>query len=275
MNIKPLNPEASPRAAFGAELRRVREELGMTQEQFAERTGYSPGHISSVETGRKAPTFRFAQKADLAFGTGTKFANLFFDVQASSLLQGFGQYVTQEAKATELRVFEVGIMPGLLQTPEYAQALAMSAVSRGSITKVQAGERLEVLANRQKLLTRKPPAQIYAVLDESCIRRPIGPPEVMGAQLDYLVEVAGLPHVTLQVAPFAMGESRSINLPVYLLVLPDRSVAAYSESALQGSFERDPEAAHRLLTAYHHLQVEALSQAASVALISKVRRELQ
>ncbi|MBB4923826.1 transcriptional regulator with XRE-family HTH domain [Kitasatospora kifunensis] len=275
MNLKPLTPDASPRAAFGAELRSMREGLGMTQDHLSQRTGYSPGHISSVETGRKSPTLPFAQKVDRAFGSGTKFANLFLDVRASALLQGFGHYVAHEAKATELRLFEVGIIPGLLQTLEYAAVLATASVNRGSITEAQAAERLDVLASRQALITRQPPAQLYAVLDESCIRRPIGGPEVMSAQLEWLVELAGLPNMTLQIAPYAMGESRSLDLPVYLLGLPDRSTAAYSESAQQGLFERDPEAVHRLLTAYHHLQVEALPQAASVALISKAREEIQ
>ncbi|MFC5664456.1 helix-turn-helix domain-containing protein [Kitasatospora misakiensis] len=275
MNIKPLAPDSSPQASFGAQLRTQREELRMTQDQLAKRTGYSPGHVSSVETGRKSPTLPFARKVDHAFDTGTKFANLFLDVRASSLLQGFGQYVAQEAKADEIRCFEVGIIPGLLQTKEYAEELAAAALSRGAIGQGQADERLKILAGRQRLLTRQPPPRLFAVLDESCIRRPIGTPGTMAAQLEHLVSVAALPHVTLQVAPYSMGAGRGLDLPIYLLGLPDHTVAAYSESAQQGSYERDPEAVRPLLNAYHHLQVEALPQAASVALIRKVREEVQ
>ncbi|WP_043470274.1 helix-turn-helix transcriptional regulator [Kitasatospora sp. MBT66] len=275
MNIKPLTPERSPQASFGAQLRLSRQELGLSQDQVADRTGYSPGHISSVETGRKPPTLRFARQVDRVFEAGTKFTNLFLDVRASSLLQGFGQYVAQEAKADEIRCFEVGIVPGLLQTSAYATELATAALSRGAIGQAQADERLKILAGRQKLLTRQPPPRLFAVLDESCIRRPIGSPGTMAAQLEHLVSVATLPHVTLQVAPYSMGAGRSLDLPVYLLGLPDHTVTAYSESAQQGSYERDPEAVRPLLTAYHHLQVEALSQAASVALIRKVREEVQ
>ncbi|MCX4685489.1 helix-turn-helix transcriptional regulator [Kitasatospora purpeofusca] len=275
MNIKPLTPESSPQASFGAQLRAQRQELRMSQDQTAERTGYSPGHISSVETGRKPPTLRFARQVDRVFETGTKFTNLFLDVRASALLQGFGQYVAEEAKAEEIRCFEVGIVPGLLQTSAYAAELAAAAVSRGAIGQAQADERLKILAGRQRLLTRQPPPRLFAVLDESCIWRPIGTPDTMAAQLDHLIAVAALPHVTLQVAPYSMGAGRSLDLPVYLLGLPDHTVTAYSESAQQGSYERDPEAVRPLLTAYHHLQVEALSQAASVALIRKVREEVQ
>ncbi|WBP87013.1 helix-turn-helix domain-containing protein [Kitasatospora cathayae] len=275
MNVKPLTPDSSPQASFGAQLRAKREELGLTQDQVAERTGYSPGHISSVETGRKPPTLRFARQVDRMFGTGTKFANLFLDVRASSLLQGFAQYLAEEAKAVEIRCFEVGIIPGLLQTPEYAAELAAAALSRGAIAQAQADERLKILASRQRLFTRTPPPQLFAILDESCIRRPIGTPATMDAQLEHLMSVAALPNVTLQVAPYSMGAVRSLDLPVYLLGLRDHSITAYSESAQQGSYERDPEAVRPLLTAYHHLQVEALPQAASTALISKVREEIQ
>ncbi|MEU3571939.1 helix-turn-helix transcriptional regulator [Kitasatospora sp. NPDC036755] len=275
MNIKPLTPDSSPQASFGAQLRSHRGELKMTQDRLAERTGYSPGHISSVETGRKPPTLPFARKVDQAFDSGTKFVNLFLDVRASALLQGFGQYVVEEAKAVEIRCFEVGIIPGLLQTPEYAAELVTAALSRGAIGQTQADERLRILASRQGLLARQPPPRLFAILDESCIRRPIGSPVQMAAQLDHLIAVAALPHVTLQIAPYSMGAARSLNLPVYLLGLPNHSVTAYSESAQQGLYERDPEAVRTLLTAYHHLQVEALPQAATVALISKVREELQ
>ncbi|WP_031065711.1 helix-turn-helix domain-containing protein [Streptomyces sp. NRRL WC-3742] len=275
MNIKPLTPDSSPQASFGAQLRTQRQALKMSQDQLATRTGYSPGHISSVETGRKPPTLRFARQVDRTFETGSKFANLFMDVRTSSLLQGFGKYLAEEAKSLELRMFEIGIIPGLLQTPEYATALTTAAVNRGSITEDQAAERLRVLAERQKLLARQPAPQLYAILDESCIRRTVGGRKIMAAQLDRLVEIAALPHMTLQIAPFSMGEARSLNLPVYLPVLPDRSVAAYSEAAQQGWFERDPAEVQPLLTAYHHLQVEALPQAPSVALIGKVREEIQ
>jgi transcriptional regulator with XRE-family HTH domain len=275
MNIKKLNPNASPRATFGAELRRCREELGMTQEQFAIRTGYSPGHISSIETGRKPPTLPFARKADKALNTGQKFTQMYFDVKASVLLQGFGDYLSAEARAIELRLFTLGIIPGLLQTMEYAEAITFGSMRRGSITEVQANERLEILAKRQATLFRDPMPLFFGVLDESCLLRPVGGPAVMRRQLDRLLEVAELPSVTLQVAPLAMGEARSFDLPVTILTMPDHSMAAYSESSQRGQLERDPEEVRPLLTDYHHLQVEALPQAPSLERISKVGRELQ
>lgn len=180
-----------------------------------------------------------------------------------------------ESRAAEIRLYEVGVIPGLLQTPGYASVLAGSAVKRGAITPEQAEERVTLVAERQAALARTPPPLVFVVLDESCIRRPIGEPAVMAAQLDRLIEFAASPTSVLQIAPFDMGERRPFDLPVYLLTLPDRSLMSYAESAQQGHLERESTAVLPLLTAYHQLQAEAQSQAASVALIEQLRKGAQ
>ncbi|MGW6455300.1 helix-turn-helix domain-containing protein [Streptomyces sp. NPDC055078] len=275
MNLKELDPESSPQAAFGARLRSSREARGWKQEDLSAHMGISSGHISGVETARKMPSLRFAKAADLVFGTaGTvaTFERQWREMHHGSLLEGFPEYVGYEARAVEIRLYEIGIIPGLLQTREYAEVLADSAIGRGAITPEQAAERVSLLAERQAALVRPRPPMMLVVMDESCIRRPIGGPEVMGAQLDRLVEVAALPNTMIQIAPFDMGERRPFNLPVNLLTLSDRSLVSYAESQTQGHFDRESGSVIPLLTAYHQLQAEALSQAASVAMINEVRK---
>ncbi len=188
------------------------------------------------------------------------------------MLEGFPEFVAQEVRAAEIRLFEVGIIPGLLQTPEYAEAIAAGAVRRGAITEQQAEERLTLLAKRQASLERTPAPRIYAVLDESCLRRTVGGAEVMAAQLDRLAAFAELPSTVIQVAPYELGERRAFDLPVHLLTMPDRSIMAYAESAQRGQLERETNSVVPLMTAYHQLQAEALSQAASVDMIKQLRR---
>ncbi|MFJ8794606.1 Scr1 family TA system antitoxin-like transcriptional regulator [Streptomyces sp. NPDC102462] len=275
VNRKELNPESSPQAAFGARVRSMREARGWRQEDLGERMDYSGVHVSAVEVGRKMPTLRFARRADAAFGTvGTAdtFERQWREIRHGSLLEGFPEYVGHEGRAVEIRLYEIGIIPGLLQTPQYARVLADSAVQRGSITPEQASERVSFLAERQAALRRARPPMVFVVMDESCIRRPIGGSEVMGAQLEYLVEFAARPNTVLQVAPFDLGERRTFDLPVNLLTLPDRSLLAYAESQAQGHLDRETSAVLPMLTAYHQLQAEALSQAASVAMISQLRK---
>ncbi|MEV5983779.1 helix-turn-helix transcriptional regulator [Streptomyces sp. NPDC052051] len=272
MNRKELEPENSPSAAFGERLRRLRDERGWTQDELGEHMGYSGTHISAVETGRRSPTARFSQSADKAFGTGDAFDRQGRAVRNTALLEGFPEYVPHELRAAEIRLFELGIVPGLLQTQEYAAAITAGAVRRGAITEQQAEERLELLARRQASLERTPPPMVFVVMDESCLMRPVGGPGIMARQLDRLTEFAELPSTVLQVAPYSLGERRSFDLPINLLTLADRSHIAYAESAQRGHLVRETTFVVSALTAYHQLQAEALSQTASVAMIEQLRK---
>lgn len=272
VNRKELNPEASPQAAFGARLRRLREERGWTQDHVGALVGCTGRHISALETGRKSPTLPFSRRVDVALdttNTADSFEREWREIKHGNLLEGFPEYVGYEGRAAEIRLFQIGIVPGLLQTPEYAKALANGAVWRGSITPEQAEERVSFLAQRQAALTRARPPMLIVVMDESCIRRPIGGPEVMESQIQKLADIAALPNTVLQVAPFGIGERRPFNLPVNLLTLPDRSMVSYAESHSQGNVDRESASVLPLLTAYHQLQAEALSQTASVAMIKQ------
>ncbi|MFJ4921247.1 Scr1 family TA system antitoxin-like transcriptional regulator [Streptomyces sp. NPDC088725] len=275
VNVKELDPESSPQAAFGARLRRSREERNWTQEELGVRLEYSSTHISSVETGRKVPTLRLARSADAVFGTGGQldtFERQWREIRQGSLLEGFPDYIGYEGRAAEIRLFETGVIPGLLQTSGYASALADSAVARGAISAEQAQERVALVAERQAALVRPSLPLVSVVLDESCIRRPIGEPVLMEEQLAHLVEFAALPNTLLQVAPYAMGTRRTFDLPLYILTMADRSLMSYAESAHRGHLERDNKFVLPLLTAYHQLQAAALSQDASVAMIQQLRK---
>lgn len=193
-------------------------------------------------------------------------------MRQGALLEGFPEYVEHEGRAVELRLFDTGIVPGLIQTPEYARALADSKARRGAITSEQADELVAFLAERQATLVRPRPPMLLVVMDESCIRRQVGGPGTMGAQLDHLLTFAELPNTVLQVAPFEIGERRALYLPINLLTMPEMNVVAYAESQMRGHLERDSAAVFPLLTAYHQLQAESLSQSATVDLIRKVRK---
>ncbi|MFE2155326.1 helix-turn-helix domain-containing protein [Streptomyces lavendulae] len=272
MNRKELDPEKSPGAAFGHRLRALRDERGWTQDELGEHMGCSGTHISAVETGRRPPTRRFAASADRVFATGGRLERQSSAVRSTALLEGFPEYVTHEARAAEIRLYEVGVMPGILQTPEYATAINERAVERGASTAEQAEERVSLVAERQMALLRTQPPLVFVVLDESCLRRPVGDPATMDGQLARLVDFAARPNTVLQIAPFDMGDRRPLSLPLYILTMQNRSLVSYAESAQRGQLERDSGSVVPLLTAYHQLQAEAMSQAESVALIRQLRK---
>ncbi|MGY5638713.1 helix-turn-helix domain-containing protein [Streptomyces sp. C-3] len=272
VNRRELDPERSPSAAFGVLLRRLRDERGWTQDQLGEHVGCSGAHISALEIGRRPPTQRLAARCDQALGARGRLVSQSQAVRHTALVEGFPQYIGYEERAMEVRLYEVGVIPGLLQTQEYASALGDSAVRRGVVTRDQADERVALIARRQACIARVPPPLIFVVLDESCLRRPIGDAALMDAQFNRLIEFAEMPNTVLQVAPFDIGVRRPMTLPVTLLTMPDRSVMSYAESANRGHLERDSDSVLPLLTDYHQLQAEALTRAASVAMISQLRK---
>lgn len=237
--------------------------------------GFSATHISAVETGRKISTLRFARSTDVVFGiAGTEdtFERQWREIRHGVLLEGFPEFLGYESRAVEIRLYEVGVIPGLLQTPDYATVVTEGTVKRGAVTPDLATERIAIVAERQVALLRTPPPLVFVVLDESCLLRPIGGPSLMRDQFTRLLEFAELPNTVLQIAPFDMGERRPLSLPVTVLTLPDRSIMSYSESAQRGHLERENNSVVPMLTAYHQLQAGAHSQAVSVAMIDQLRK---
>ncbi|GLF94276.1 helix-turn-helix domain-containing protein [Streptomyces yaizuensis] len=275
MNRKELDPEKSPSAAFGMRLRTLRDGRGWTQDELAKRMECSSTHISAVETGRRPPTARFAKTADRVFGTGDRLERQSLAVRYTALIEGLPEYLGYEARAAEIRLYEVGVIPGILQTPEYTSTLTARAVERGAITPEQGEERNALIQGRQAVLQRTPPPLLFVVLDEGCLRRPVGSADTMEGQLARLVEFACLPNIVLQVAPFEMGDRRPLSLPLYVLTMENRSLISYAECAHRGQIERETSSVVPLLTAYHQLQADALSQTLSVAMIEQLRKGTQ
>ncbi|MFF3175024.1 helix-turn-helix transcriptional regulator [Streptomyces sp. NPDC057900] len=256
-------------------MRKAREARGLKQDELGALMGYSGRHISGVETDNKPPSRKFSRSVDVALGlagTAESFERAWGRLRNGSLLEGFPEYVGYEGRAAEIRLFECGVIPGPLQTREYARALAGSSVRRGVITREQAEERVSFLMERQAALVRPMPPLVIVVLDESCIRRPVGGPAVMDAQLKRLIDFAEQPNTMLQLAPFDLGERRTLDRLVNLLTLQDRSVISYVESQTQGHLDRELNSVLPLVRAYHQLQAESLSQKASVAMINEVRK---
>ncbi|MFE5584275.1 Scr1 family TA system antitoxin-like transcriptional regulator [Kitasatospora sp. NPDC056531] len=272
MNRKELDPESSPAAKFGAQVRELREARGWTQEHLAELTGYSAVHVSAVETGRKPPTERFSRRLDVAFETPEQFEREWRNAGRPVLIGGFAEYLRSEADAVTLRLFEINIVPSLLQTPAYARAYQEARVRRGWATQHQAEERLTMLLHRQQRLHQHPVPRVHAVIDEGCLRRPIGGHDVMVEQLLRLEELAAQPQFVIQISPFSLGEDRPFGHPITLLAMPNRAIVGYTESQRRGILERDPDALAEWAGEYDQLQVEALSRAASREFIRHVRK---
>lgn len=204
------------RMMLGAQLRRLRETCGVTREGAGWEIRASESKISRMELGRVG--FKERDVADLLTLYGItdpteRDALLHLARDANSpgwwhrygdvLPSWFQAYLGLEAAAALIRTYELQFVPGLLQTEEYARAVVLLGHGRAASTEID--RRVTLRMRRQEVLHREDPPQLWAVVDEAALRRPIGGAVVMRQQLSALIEVTRLPNVRLQVVPFAAG----------------------------------------------------------------------
>jgi Domain of unknown function (DUF5753)/Helix-turn-helix domain len=220
------------RILLGAQLRRLRETHSISREDAGWEIRASGSKISRMELGRVS--FKERDVSDLLtlYGVtdaGEREALLSLARQANSpgwwhhfgdILPGwFQSYLGLEAAATLIRTYEIQFVPGLLQTPEYARAVILLGHSGADAAEIE--RRVELRRQRQQILTRQDAPQLWVVIDEAVLRRPIGGVDVMKAQIEYLIQAAKLPNVRMQIIPFHAGGHAAAGGPFAILRFPE------------------------------------------------------
>ncbi|WP_084219256.1 helix-turn-helix domain-containing protein [Spirillospora albida] len=206
MPRRPRDPgvPSSPTEYFGAELRARRELAQLSRPQLADKLGYSPQWIGQIESGRCAPSEDFAKDCDSFFSANGTFHRIWGWMQELGKLQvlppGFDDFIQKEAEAEVMYIFETMVITGLFQTPEYAYEVVKS-----DKTDEAARQLVRTRMDRQEILKREDPPHVVAIFDESAIRRPIGGREILKGQVQHLMDLAVLHHVTLQIVPETKG----------------------------------------------------------------------
>jgi transcriptional regulator with XRE-family HTH domain len=275
------------RRRLGTELRKLRESNGYKLEEVAARLGVAPSTLSRIETG-KAPTKSayLSQILDMYGVTDPQQRQVLVDMAREGhrkgwwaayddvLPSGFDIYVGLEAETAAVRGYEVSVVPGLLQTQGYARAVLREIFPRHTTEQI---ERLvDLRIERQRRFDDDPPIELWAVLDEAVIRRPVGGNAVMRDQLEHLLAAAARPGVTVQVLPFGCGAHAGHGGPFSILEFPNRSDSevAYVESVVGIIYlEKDKDVRARA-EAFDRLRAAALAPGASADLIAQVAREL-
>ncbi|MFD9689604.1 Scr1 family TA system antitoxin-like transcriptional regulator [Kitasatospora sp. NPDC059088] len=275
MNKKKIDPESSPWAPFGIQLRNFREARKLLQEDLAPLLECSPSHLSYIELAHRPPSRRLAELADIALDTGGTMLLMWYQLKNAAILEGFPECARYEGLAETIRIFENDFITGLLQTRAYMTTLQRASVRQGFSSEKLAEERIAFRLARQQVLDRTPPPLIHVVLDESCFRKVVGGRDVMIEQLLHLEQLAERPNVVIQVAPFSLAEHRPLTHMLHLLTMPNRKVLAYGEVEVRGYIDRDTKSIAALTKQYDRLAVEALGQAESLAFIRAVRRDLE
>ncbi|GAA2088432.1 helix-turn-helix transcriptional regulator [Kitasatospora saccharophila] len=214
--VQPGGGSMVRRILLGSQLRRLREGCAITREDAGYAIRASESKISRMELGRVS--FKERDVADLlslyGLSTGPDREALLALVREANksgwwhsyndvLPNWFQTYIGLEEAAALIRTYEVQFVPGLLQGEDYARAIF--AQNRPALAEEEITRRVALRTRRQKLLTEGRGPKLWAVIDEAALRRPVGGPEVMRAQLEHLVELAQLPSVVLQVMPFRFG----------------------------------------------------------------------
>ncbi|WBB78369.1 helix-turn-helix transcriptional regulator [Micromonospora sp. WMMD882] len=256
----------SPLADFiVGEIRRARGAGGMTQETFGRGAGFSASHVSAVESGARALTMDFIKGADRAFGNGGLFERMVTKLGAPSW---FLPWLDAERAATQLRYFEPNLVPGILQTENYARAVLRLDPRR---TEDEVGRRATGRLERQTILAREAPPQLIVVLDEGAIRRVgHGAEKLMVDQLFHLVTCAERPNISIHVVPADVGVHAGLSGPLSLAHLADGSWVGHLENQLGGDVVCRTADLDTLFERWESIRNEALSRRQSLELIKEV-----
>jgi transcriptional regulator with XRE-family HTH domain len=201
------------RRQLGTMLRARRTELGLTVEDAANHLLVSPSKISRVETGQRNITARDIRDLAVLYRLTDEERQVLAELAAGGKVRAWWQpfnlpyayatYVGLEADATSIRDFALGVMPGLLQTELYAQAIVRAVVPHMSDESL--GQLVQARLERQRRVLHEAGTNFTAIVDESALRRVVGGPAVMQDQLKALVTASELPNVTIRLVPLAAG----------------------------------------------------------------------
>jgi transcriptional regulator with XRE-family HTH domain len=285
-----MTGEHSPtvrRRRLASELRALREAAKLTCEEVAEHLECSASKISRVETGRVSVSPRDVRDMLALYGVDPQQLDSLVQLARESRQKGwwhaysdtiqprFATYIGLEDAAAEIRTYEVNLIPGLLQTEDYARTV----INAGNLTGTQEDVERRValrMARQPMLRSGSNPPQFWAVLDEGALHRTVGGSGLMHLQLDHLVELADMPNVAIQVIPFTAGAHPGIGKPFVILSFPERADpdVVYLEDFTSTLYLEDVDEIDRYNVLFNHLRATALSFEESAALITSVAKGL-
>jgi transcriptional regulator with XRE-family HTH domain len=271
------------RRRLASELRRLREAAELTIDEVGEKLECSASKISRIETGHVGVTPRDVRDMLEVYGIEDDEREALVQLSREARKKGWwhaynevftGSFVGLESDASSLHTHQALLVPGLLQTEDYMHAVIRAI--RPDAEEADVERRVTARVTRQKLLTDAHPPEYWAVIDEAVLHRTVGGPEIMRAQLAHLVELAALPHVTLQVVPFAAGAHAGMECPFLILGFPEQADpdVVYVENTTSGVYLEQPSDVHRYTLMFDHLRAAALRPDDTAAMVERAADRL-
>jgi transcriptional regulator with XRE-family HTH domain len=262
---------------LGRELRELRAAANLSLRRVAELLDWQASKISRMETGKQGTTSEDVASLLAIYGvTGRERSRLlklaervdelgWWEV-ARSLSRESRTLIRLESEATSILDFEPLLIPGLLQTADYARAVMKVSGVDGADAETRIAGRL----SRQTILTRDDPPDYHAIMDETLLRRTLGSKRVMAHQLRRLLEVAEQPHVTLQVIPFSHGGYAGLNGPFVVLDFARTRSVVYLDQSITGTFLEEADQLAFYRRRVESLEAVAMSPAESLDFVARV-----
>jgi transcriptional regulator with XRE-family HTH domain len=258
---------------YSAELKAWRKLLKLTQEEFADRIGHSSALVAAVEQCVRAPTPTFAIACDAATGAPGTFERWQVQVVEESYPAFFAPVVEFERSAVRIHGWDLGAVPGLLQTADYARAIVRAG--RPTYLDDEVERTVDARKGRQEIMSGEHPPMVWYVIHEGVLRHLIGSPEVMAEQLDKLLAVAAQPGIVVQVLPFSALDHAGVEGPIAVYDFESAPSVGYTECQRGGRIVEAQTEVADLMVILSMLRAAALPVRESTALIRNVRSELR
>jgi hypothetical protein len=259
----PLDPKISFWHFLAYYLRFTREKEGLSLTQWGQIIGAARSTVSNMEAGRQKIHDDQVKLIDGKFGTGRLFELMLWYARTAHNPDWFRQYTQYEVDATVIRVYQGQIIPGPLHTEAYTRALLVASSAKD----VESG--VEARMKRQNAILNRPePPFVWALIDELALYTEIGGSEVMKAQLQHLLDLAELPHISVRIIPRSAGAHLGVDGPFRIICLESRDIA-YVGAQRGGRLIETPSEVKELLIDYDRIGQKAASDDASRALIQQ------
>ncbi|MEV5294734.1 helix-turn-helix transcriptional regulator [Streptomyces sp. NPDC053741] len=269
---KDLDPYANPRAFYGAELRRLREAAGLSQNELGERAFCSGTYIGLFEAAQRRPQVEISRALDALLGSGEHLQRLCRLARTSKVAGYFADAAELQQRASSIGSFNSMLVLGLLQTESYARALTRSAHPFADREVVEGHVRARM--ERASLLDSPTAPVLWVVMHEAALLVPVGGKAVMAEQLLHLAEQsASRPRLITQVLPFAAGAHPLLHASMTLMQFTEAPAVVYTEAAYSGQLVEEPALVEQHSSAYDLARAAALSPEASLDRIASAAKE--
>ncbi|WP_406489037.1 Scr1 family TA system antitoxin-like transcriptional regulator [Streptomyces phaeochromogenes] len=257
---------------FGTELKRRREDAGLTQVDLGHRVFVSGGYIGQFEQAIRKPQLDVAKRIDEVLQTDGFFERTWRKlIDDRRYAEYFAEVVELERTATKISTFAPTLVPGLLQTPAYTRAVMLAG--NPFVTDEYIKEKVVARRERAQLLDGTAKPEYWSILHEHVLKIPVGGAEVMAEQLDHVTQLIRQRTVLVQVLPYSVGAYPLMGRMVQLMEFEDAPPTAYTEAVYSGNLLDDPALVKRVQGTYDLLRAAALPPEASQALIESAAED--